>query len=88
LISSPSTIPATSYNLHHRRPIAPKSPGRQAHPMLNVQHRVWRPEQLKAHDNHDGGYIYRHIISWRLCVGDLRVCRVPFAPVRQPACLI
>ena len=27
LISSPSTIPATSYNLHHRRPIAPKSPG-------------------------------------------------------------
>jgi hypothetical protein len=25
--------------------------------MLNVQHRVWRPEQLKAHDNHYGGYI-------------------------------
>ncbi len=22
---------------------------------------------------------------WWLCVGDLRVCRVPFAPVRQPA---
>jgi hypothetical protein len=30
------------------------------------------------------GY-FRHIESWRLCVGDLRVCRVPFAPVRQPA---
>jgi len=53
--------------------------------MLNVQHRVWRPGKLKAHDNPDGGYVYRHIESWRLCVGDLRVCRVPFAPVRQPA---
>ncbi|CAI8886082.1 hypothetical protein EMIT0P395_20407 [Pseudomonas sp. IT-P395] len=27
MISSPSTIPATSYNLNDRRPIAPKSPG-------------------------------------------------------------
>jgi len=24
-------------------------------------------------------------VLWRLCVGDRKVCRVPFAPVRQPA---
>ena len=25
------------------------------------------------------------VVLWRLCVGDLRVCRVPSYPVRQPA---
>jgi hypothetical protein len=24
-------------------------------------------------------------VQWRLCVGDLRVCRVPVSPVYQPA---
>ena len=27
----------------------------------------------------------RNFVQWRLCVGDLRVCRVPVSPVYQPA---
>ncbi len=51
--------------------------------------RVWRPEFKKAHRRpyYDCRRFFcaRIPVLWRLCVGDLRVCRVPSYPVRQPA---
>jgi hypothetical protein len=40
-----------------------------------------------APHNHDvQAFFYaHHFVKWRLCVGDLRVCRVPVSPVYQPA---
>ncbi|CAI8878187.1 hypothetical protein EMIT043CA1_20128 [Pseudomonas brassicacearum] len=32
-----------------------------------------------------GQTLIAHSVQWRLCVGDLRVCRVPVSPVSQPA---
>ncbi len=39
-----------------------------------------------AHHTIAGALVARRDVAlWRLCVGHLRVCRVPFAPVGQPA---
>ena len=84
LISSPATIPATSYKDPPPSDCAAKSPVSKLTPAecsaLGLA--TWK---LKAHRDHFEQGNYSHLELWRLCVGDLRVCRFPFAPVRQPA---
>ena len=54
-----------------------------------ISDRVWRPEFMQAHrrPHYDCRRFFcaRESVLWRLCVGDLRVCRGPVCPVRQPA---
>ena len=50
--------------------------------------RVWRPGQKGAQAPHYDSRRFFYVCSsvlWRLCVGDLRVCRVPFPG--SPTCV-